>query len=273
MNEKSTQTMSCDGRRPLMLEKAQVLSNEQVAPGVFLMTLTAPRCATILRPGQFVHLRLPQPTDEILRLPFSVYGKLPSLGAIELLYQVLGNGTRRMSGLETGALCDIIGPIGNGWDTERELNDVLLVSGGLGAAPLALLAEELGERGAHLDIVMGAPSAARLVGRDRLAKWGQVQVATDDGSEGLHGFVTELSDRLILDGHYDLIATCGPEPMEMIVAGQAQAAGLACQVSLEKLMACGVGACLSCVVQTTSGKKRVCVDGPIFDGEEVVWNV
>lgn len=170
-----------------------------------------------------------------------------------------------------GDIVSIIGPIGRGWEPPVELGKALLVSGGLGAAPLSMLAHELRGRGVQVDIVMGAPTSDRLVCRDRLTVCGTVQVATDDGSDGLQGFCTELSASAFDTAAYDYIATCGPQPMQAIVARQAYEAGVRCEVSLERLMACGVGACLSCVVETVSGSRRACVDGPVFDAREVVW--
>jgi dihydroorotate dehydrogenase electron transfer subunit len=120
---------------------------------------------------------------------------------------------------------------------------------------------------------MGAPSAERLVARDLFENQCRAtHVATDDGSAGDHGFVVAVSQRLLDSEQFDVVYTCGPEVMQSIVARQARDAGVACQVSLERLMACGIGACLSCVVTTNLGTKRACVDGPVFDAREVVWN-
>jgi dihydroorotate dehydrogenase electron transfer subunit len=149
----------------------------------------------------------------------------------------------------------------------------VLVAGGLGAAPLGMLAERLAQRGVAVSVALGAPTAERLVARDlfeRVAR--QVVCATDDGSCGKHGFVTGPSGRLIAEGRPSIVCVCGPEAMSRAVAAQAADAGVPCQVSLERLMACGIGACLSCVVTTVSGRKRACVDGPVFDATEVVWD-
>lgn len=277
MTDEMTETIDariCEagGHQPRrVVENARVLANEEVAPGVFLIELASPHCARTIAPGQFVNLKIPGNDAEILRLPFSVYGTIPEVGAIEVLYQVVGQGTDRMTSLSIGDTCSVIGPLGNGWSITEPVDRVLMVSGGLGAAPLAMLASQLASSGSTLDILMGAPTAPRLVGRDRLERLGNVAVATDDGSEGFHGFVTGLVEMSLEQGGYDLVVVCGPEPMERIVCDLALAAGVRTLVSLEKLMACGIGACLSCVVDTVSGKKRVCADGPVFDAREVVW--
>lgn len=259
------------GRTRLALEDAVIVANEQIAPQVHVVTLSAPRCARLCLPGQFVHIMVPGDATELLRLPFSVYRSLPEEGTIALMYQTIGRGTQRLSMLLPGTPTDLIGPIGGCWDPPEGCSRALLVSGGLGAAPLVMLAEQLADRGVGIDICMGAPTSSRLVAREDLARCGELHIATDDGSEGSEGFCTQVSELLLQDNDYDYLATCGPYPMERIVARQAEAYEVYCEVSLETLMACGVGACLSCVVDTVEGKRRVCVDGPIFDAGKVVW--
>jgi dihydroorotate dehydrogenase electron transfer subunit len=259
------------------LETVAVLANERVAEGVGLIALTAPRIAASVRPGQFVHLRIADGADFILRRPFSVHrarhGAGRAGGTIEILYQVLGRGTRELAEKRAGDVMDAIGPLGRGWDVPDDAAHVLLVAGGLGAAPLGMLAEELAERGVAVSVAIGAPTAARLLVRDlfeRVAR--RVEVATDDGSAGEPGFVTLVSERLIAEDRPSLVCACGPETMARTVAAQAAGAGIGCQVSLERLMACGIGACLSCVVTTAHGRARACVDGPVFDAADVVWD-
>lgn len=257
------------GRQKLHLEKAQVLGNERIAPDVYLMELTAPYCAAHCKPGQFIHLRLYDNPAELLRLPFSVYECISSYGSIEVMYQVLGEGTRHMARYTVGETCDLIGPVGRGWNPPVETKRALLVGGGLGIAPMNMLARELHAAGVAVDVAVGAPTKKRLLGVDRLAAYAQIYEATDDGSCGVDGFCTQVSKDLLSKHEYGYIATCGPEPMQGIVAAQAAEAGIPCEVSLERLMACGIGACLSCVVKTRSGQKRACVDGPVFDAKEV----
>jgi len=256
--------------RPV-LERVRVLANNRVAPGVGLLVLEAPRTAPEVRPGQFVHLRVAQGTDFILRRPFSVHRTEGF--TLEILYQVLGTGTRAMSLLDRDAFIDLVGPLGCGWRVPEGIAHALIVTGGLGAAPLGMLAEELAAAGVAVTVAMGAPSAERLVGRtlfESVAR--RVEVATDDGSSGEHGFVTGPVERLLAQASFDQIYACGPEVMQRIVAGMAAKAETPCQVSLERLMACGIGACLSCVVSTREGLKRACVDGPVFNAEDVLWD-
>ena len=262
--------MTCGDTQRRAAERATVLANERVAEGVGLMLLAAPRTAGSVEPGQFVHLRIAEGADFILRRPFSVYRA--AAGRIEILYQVIGRGTRAMAEAPVGAEMDLIGPLGRGWWIPDGVAHALLVAGGLGVAPLAMLAAELAERGIAVTLAQGAPSAGRLLARELFEQvCRRTAYATDDGSEGACGFVTELTPELLVADRPDVVYACGPEPMQRIVAAQARAADVPCQVSLERLMACGVGACLSCVVSTTSGRKRACVDGPVFDAAEVLW--
>ena len=266
--------MSCSGDikgpHPL-LERVEVVANDRVAVGVGLITLRAPRIAASVRPGQFVHLRIAENADFILRRPFSVHRAAGD--GIELLYQVLGRGTRELAGKSRGDVMDAIGPLGHGWVVPEGAAHVLLVAGGLGAAPLGMLAEELAVRGVAVSVALGAPTSERLMARELFESVARrVEVATDDGSAGQRGFVTLLSERLLEADRPDAVCVCGPEVMAAEMARQCADAGVACQVSLERLMACGVGACLSCVVSTTGGRKRACVDGPVFDAAEILWD-
>lgn len=183
-----------------------------------------------------------------------------------------------------GCTVELIGPVGRGWHPAAGVRRALLVGGGVGAAPLFMLCERLVRDSVRVDVVLGAQTGAGLVCRDRYARLLSAEAcacepmcATDDGSFGRAGFCTSLVEealeRAAAEGApYDYVAVCGPEPLMRIVANLAAAAGAVCEVSLERRMACGIGACLSCVVDTVSGKKRACVDGPVFDAREVEWD-
>ena len=257
-------------RKPA-IEPVEIVANDRVAEGVGLIVLHAPRTAAAVQPGQFVHLRVARGADIILRRPFSVHRATSE--RIEILYQILGMGTLRLAEKTVGSSMDVVGPLGHGWEAPDGVTPALLVAGGLGAAPLGMLAEQLAARGVAVAVAQGAPTASRLVAHDLFARVARrVEIATDDGSAGERGFVTGPVARLLAEERFDVVYTCGPEVMQRIVSGMASDAGVACQVSLERLMACGIGACLSCVVSTRSGLKRACVDGPVFAAEEVVWD-
>lgn len=252
-------------------ERARVLGNEQVGPRLYKITLDAPRMARAVRPGQFVHMQLTGFEAHILRRPFSVYRVLPESGAVEIIYQTVGEGTNYMTGYEPGVECSIMGPLGHGWQPCD--GKLLIVGGGVGAAPLFMFAEELAAAGHPFEVVLGAQTADMLVTRDDYAQLlgRDAILATDDGSLGHAGFCTEPVKKELATGEYAGVFCCGPEPLMRIVAKIAEEAGVACWVSMEKRMACGVGACLSCVVETHEGKRRSCVDGPVFNAKDVVW--
>lgn len=260
----------CDQGVTPAIEPVVVVTNERVATGVCRVVLDAPRTAAAVQPGQFVHLRISRSADFILRRPFSVHRARG--GRLEILYQVVGRGTRVLEDARPGDVMDVLGPIGHGWVIPEGISRALVVAGGLGAAPMGMLVEQLAERGVQVTFAQGAPSAGRLLARelfDSLCR--RSVVATDDGSAGTCGFVTVLSAEQLERERPDVVYVCGPEPMQRIVAEQCAAADVPCQVSLERLMACGIGACLSCVVLTRDGQKRACVDGPVFDATDVVW--
>ncbi|MBQ9041987.1 MAG: dihydroorotate dehydrogenase electron transfer subunit [Eggerthellaceae bacterium] len=260
----------------LVNESARIVSNEPEGPRLHVMVLESPLIASKILPGQFVHMKLPEFESHILRRPFSVYARNADAGTLEILYQEVGTVTRLMPALQ-GSVVEMIGPIGNTWATD--CSHALLVGGGVGAAPLFMLAETLKAAAIPFDVVLGAQTKSALVARERYADLLGCEpcCATDDGSYGRAGFCTSLVEERLAEGcladnePYDFLAVCGPEPLMKIVANMGAQAKVRTQVSMEKRMACGVGACLSCVVDTVNGKRRSCVDGPIFEAEEVVW--
>ena len=260
----------------LVNERARIVSNEHVGPRLHLMRFESPSIASAIEPGQFIHVKVPRAESHVLRRPFSVYARDVRAGTLDVLYQEVGSVTRYMPTLD-GGYAELIGPIGTTWSSD--CSHALLVGGGVGAAPLFMLAEKLGESGTCYDVVLGAQTFEALVCRERYEqlKGCEPSCATDDGSYGRAGFCTSLVEERLAQGcladgkPYDFVAVCGPEPLMKIVARQAADAGVRCEVSMEKRMACGIGACLSCVVDTVDGKRRSCVDGPIFDARKVVW--
>lgn len=257
----------------LVDEQGVLLANEQVGPNLYVMEIAVPLIASTVEPGQFVHLKVPGLGCHILRRPFSVYNRNQKRQSIEVLYQSVGAGTEHMCSLETGCSLELIGPIGTGWSVPEYTKTALLVGGGVGAAPLFLLAQQLIEQGVHVKTVLGAQTKGALVTHDRYLELLQenVSCSTDDGTFGHAGFCTPLVQQHLDVTDFDYLACCGPEPLMRLVAGLAKQSGVYCQVSLERRMACGIGACLSCVVDTDDGKKRACVDGPVFDAVKVGW--
>lgn len=260
----------------LVNERARLISNESVGPRLHVMRLEAPIIARAIKPGQFVHMKVPGLEAHVLRRPFSVYARDCESGTLDILYQEVGSVTSCMPSIDEGAF-ELIGPIGNTWSPDCAR--ALIVGGGVGAAPVFMLTEHLLESGCNVDVVLGAQTRDALVCKDRYEKLldREPLCATDDGTYGRAGFCTSLVEErleggcLVDGGSYDYVAVCGPEPLMKIVAKLASDHAVRCEVSMEKRMACGVGACLSCVVDTVGGKRRSCVDGPIFEANEVVW--
>lgn len=266
---------------------SMVLSNAEVSPGYHRMRLTAPPEFAAARAGQFVMVRVGGGIDPLLRRPFGIFDLSTHIplhdGAVsqpcfEMLYRVVGKGTALLSSLHATDRLDILGPLGTGFDLGTPGVEKLLVGGGVGLAPLYLLARELVAQ-SPVRLFAGGRSRDDILCITEFERLGvECYVATEDGSLGECGLVTEaLVSRLEqLEGGAELFA-CGPHPMLKAVAAIAAYRGIPCQVSLEGYMACGVGACLGCV---TPGHRHtpespdyrcVCKDGPVFQAGELGW--
>ncbi|MFZ5923863.1 MAG: dihydroorotate dehydrogenase electron transfer subunit [Bacillota bacterium] len=326
---------------------ATVLENREVRPGCFRMRLADRNVAARARPGQFVHVRIPSPSlDPLLRRPFSVCLTDPSGGTFLVLYQVVGRGTRMLTGLRHGDKLAVLGPLGRGFELLSNTGSVVLVAGGIGIAPLVMLSHALVGASRQFTLVVGARNRDLLVGLDLLPagpysaqhglRCGQqrrpavptvhlagggggprgerpaptdswqpeppsrsagsmhylvprdsgvasgsdydVRIATEDGSIGERGLVTDVLGPLLVRGGIACIYACGPLAMLREVARLGEAHDVPVQVSLEERMACGLGACLGCAVRRRPlggvGLKhptylRVCADGPVFWSGEV----
>lgn len=259
----------------MLNESSTVLKNVQRTDALYVMTLESPEIARTVQPGQFVHMEIPTLQAHILRRPFSIYDADPDAGTIDILYQVVGTGSADMTAWEAGFETTTLGPIGRRWFPPKGIERALLVGGGVGAAPLYMLCAELIGQGIDVEVVLGAATGEALVCRERYEglRGSSPLCATDDGSFGAHGFATVHVEELLGRGEtYDYAAVCGPEPMMRAVAAMTCDAGIRTQVSMERRMACGIGACLSCTCDTTAGRKRVCMDGPVFDVTELGWS-
>ena len=214
-------------------------------------------------PGQFVEVLVEGSRDVMLRRPISVHDVDEEAGTMTLLIQIVGNGTRRLSELKVGDRLNMVYPLGHGFTSDlRPHTSALLVGGGAGIAPLLYLAKTLKARCIHVTVLLGGRTANLIPVRDEFCPYGEVCIATDDGSLGHKGLV--ISHPAFAEG-YDMIYACGPTPMMKAVARSAAERGIRCEVSLENMMACGVGACLCCVTDTDNGHRCVCKEGPVFD--------
>ena len=235
-----------------------------------------------MRPGQFVEVRVDNSPTTFLRRPISICFVDRSANELWLLVAVVGEGTRHLAQLKTGDTLNCVMPLGNGFtlpqsslsSTEETDEGVgngsfLLVGGGVGVAPLLYLGAELHRAGYPTTFLLGARSANDLLLLDEFKKYGRVFITTEDGSLGETGFVTNHS--ILCQERFARIATCGPTPMMKAVARYARETGTACEVSLENMMACGLGACLCCVEKTIDGNVCVCKEGPVFNILKLLW--
>ncbi|MDD7317614.1 MAG: dihydroorotate dehydrogenase electron transfer subunit [Prevotella sp.] len=223
-------------------------------------------------PGQFVEVRVDDSPTTFLRRPISVNFVDIERNELWLLVAAIGDGTRRIAMLKKGDMLNCILPLGRGFTMPESPDDkALLVGGGVGVAPLLYMGMAMREQGMEPTFLLGARRAADLLLLDEFRKYGRVMITTEDGSEGERGFVTNHS--ILSAERFNFIFTCGPKPMMLAVARYASKAGIACEVSLENCMACGVGACLCCVEDTTEGNVCVCTEGPVFDIKQLKWDL
>ena len=241
---------------------AKIVCNKKVAGGYRNMKLLAPLASRRAVPGQFVSLK----TTEFLRRPMSLHRINPPY--LEILYKVRGKGTEYLKSLKKGALLDILGPLGHGFVERLDFETAILVGGGYGISPLKALFDLLKKNKKRIITIAGAKTAG-LIFKDGFSG---VKVVTEDGTAGVEGVVTGVLAETCcgLKGRA-MIFACGPDSMLKAVGEVAKAHKVPCRVSMENMMGCGVGVCLSCVCKTTYGQKRVCADGPVFNYEEIKW--
>ena len=253
------------------LPEARICGHKQTGADLYLLDFHAPEIAAVAQPGQFVHIRVSGQLDPLLRRPFSICGVDRDAGLVRFWYQVIGKGTKLMSGLAIGEALDVIGPLGKGFKTDLIGKKAALIGGGMGIAPLLFLGGELAKNNSVTAFFGGRNK--ELLPKQSLLPVLSCRFATDDGSAGYKGLVTELLAEWLKKETPDILYACGPRAMLSEVARLARQEGIPLQVSLEATMACGVGACLGC----TCGKSRTdkgiwlkaCQDGPVFWEQEV----
>lgn len=246
----------------------KIIAQKELKPGCFRMAIDAPAVAKTARPGQFLHIRCGNSCDPLLRRPVSIH-KI-SKRSVEILYNVVGRGTDILSKKKAGEAIDIIGPLGNGFEVPKNSGSLnLLVAGGMGVAPLLGLMEELKKHNGKSIIVLGAKTKHHILCDKEFKKLGaEVRIATEDGSLGKKSLATDLAREIVTSKKYKqreaAIYAAGPADMIKTLCKLMEGCSLESQVSLEEKMACGLGACLGCVIDTQAGYKRVCKDGPVF---------
>ena len=258
---------------PPSLLHAEVLDHRSPAPKHWVLTLDAPEIAAAARPGQFVMLRAAAGADPLLPRALSLFHVDGEAGLIEVLFRVVGSGTRCLAALDVGDFVTLWGPLGKSF-SPPESERLTLVGGGVGVPPLVFLAEVLAEEEPDREVIalLGAATADYLVGVDEMRAVGaRVQTATDDGSAGQRGLVTTLLERSLVARPGPVLA-CGPLPMLAAVARIALETQTAAEVCMEAPMACGVVACVGCTVPGSDGRHlRVCCEGPVFPATAIDW--
>ena len=282
----------------MQLVAAELLESRQILPGQWLQHYHAPPLASGIRAGQFVHVRTGDWSGLVLRRPFTVNTADAATGTISIHFREVGRGTTWLTRTRPGDRLDMLGPLGQGFQVDSRSRHLLLVAGGLGIADLRLLADEALRDGRQVVLLYGCRDASEVYPSSLLPDEVEYVVATDDGSVGHRGFVTDLVPEY--EAWADQAFACGPLPMLRILAGQAAGRqnrlGVAklgrkrgagkpvrpgtaearrkayLQVAMEQNMGCAVGACLGCVIWGVDGPQRVCREGPVFAAEEIDWD-
>ena len=253
------------------VQDLEIISNSRLNHDQHLLVMKSPVAVDEIRPGQFANLEVAQSKTTFLRRPFSIYTIDKEENTISFLIKRVGDGSKALTDMKPGEIINTIYPLGNSFTSANKGEKVLLVGGGVGTAPMYILAQELTTIGCDVNILLGARSAADLVELEKFEEYGNLLITTEDGSKGEKGFVTQHSVFTGQLKEFDRVYTCGPDPMMQAVARGAAAQGVSCEVSLENTMACGFGACLCCVTETTKGNKCVCTEGPVFNVKDLKW--
>ena len=259
-----------------------VLWNRPQAPGYYRLGLACSSGFELAKPGQFVMVRIGSAVNPLLRRPFSLLGLIREQDRVtgfELLFKVVGQGTDQLSRCREGDRLSVIGPLGNAFGVPQECRQLILVAGGIGVPPIRFLAQSLLDQDGGLErclVFIGGRTQEDLVCITEFDLPGfLLDVSTDDGSQGNMGVVTRGLEQALDAGPADLICACGPHGMLRAVAAIAKQRQIPCQVSIEAMMACGMGACLGCAVAVTDDDARyrhVCMDGPVFDADRLDWS-
>ena len=266
-------------KAPITYQTVEVLANIALGNGIYRMRLSCHPSYAQAVAGQFVMVRSSMGIDPLLPRPFSIHQLIKEKGsviALDLLYKVVGKGTQMLSELQLGDLLWLTGPLGKGFEIPAKGLHTKIVAGGLGVAPMLFLAQTLTESkrdSSSVEVFIGGRSQADLMCvSDFIAMGLPVHVTTDDGSSGDQCLVTDPLDLAVAKNPPDIIFACGPMEMLACVAGIAEKHNVCCQVSIETMMACGMGACLGCAV---AGRKsaaqylHACKDGPVFDTRDL----
>ena len=249
-----------------------VTENLRLHANYVLLKLTSSSLLPEMLPGQFAEIRVDGSPATFLRRPISINYIDKERNEVWFLIQLVGEGTKHLGEAKIGDKINVILPLGNSFTMpQKTSNKLLLVGGGVGTAPMLYLGQQLAAKGHKPTFLLGARSDKDLLQLEQFTTYGDVYTTTEDGSHGERGYVTQHSILNKVD--FEQIYTCGPKPMMMAVAKYAQNHRIDCEVSLENTMACGIGACLCCVENTTEGHLCVCTEGPVFNINKLLWQI
>ncbi len=236
----------------------------------YILEFTGSEAIPDIRPGNFAEIKVDNHPDVFLRRPFSYLDYDEKDGYVSFFVKVIGKGTKKLGTLEKGDIVSVVHPLGNAFSLP-ENKKILITGGGSGIAPFIILGRELKKKGNEVVILTGGRTAEDILFTEEFEAYGEVHCTTEDGSKGEKGLLTQHSLFSVKEFDFDLIYTCGPDGMMKAVAGIAKEKGIACEASLENLMACGFGACLCCIQETNEGNKCVCTEGPVFNINDLLW--
>lgn len=242
----------------------EVISNQQIALETYEMTLKNDYVCQEAKPGQFLHIAIPNFT---LRRPISIASVDQDTSVVTIIYKIFGTGTDALTTMLPGTFLDVIGPNGSSYPLDENLQEALLVGGGVGVPPLYFLAKTLHERGIKVHAILGYQTKDAVFYKEKFSQVAETHIVTNDGTEGHEGLVTDIIPNI---EHFDAYFSCGPMPMLKEVRKQLiEHEGY---LSFEERMGCGVGTCFACVIPMTTEKKygKICQDGPVFRAKEVI---
>lgn len=251
------------------IEDLKVIGNKRLNEDFFILELTGNTKLPEFKPGQFAQVKVDGSPETFLRRPISIHDVDYENNTFKLLIQIAGNATKTLAGVKNGDILNLVYPLGNSFSLPSENEKVLLVGGGCGIAPLLFLGKYLKSKGFVPDILLGFRNRERIIEYEEYQKTGNVFVTTEDGSMGERGYVTSHS--VFSAKQYSRICCCGPDRMMKALATYSKNRNITCEVSLENLMACGIGACLCCIVDTVRGNLCTCIDGPVFNVNDLKW--
>lgn len=247
-----------------------ITKKSAIAKEIYSFEISCPEIAEVAVAGQFVHIRTGSFT---LRRPISICGIDKNKGTLRIVFEIRGEGTAEIARLNEGDLIDMLAPLGHGFTVNPDFEKVVLIGGGIGTPPMLPLADVYGGKAVAIS---GFRNSSAVILQDDFRKTGaEVILCTDDGSAGIHGFVTQPLQELVKKGGINAVYACGPMPMLKNIANICKENNIYCEISLEERMACGIGACLGCACRTVRNDEEyfahVCKDGPVFNAEEVLW--